>query len=226
MPAVIAHRGASGQRRENTLEAFATAIDLGADAVELDVRRTRDGALVVHHDAHLEDGRSIVACDAAELPAHVPSLAAALEACGQLRVNVEIKNARREPDFDPDDSVAAGVVALVSELGIAERILVSSFRLATIDAVRRLAPDLATGFLTIKAASWTVERTVERGHGAYHPWDGVLTHKVVDAARSAGLEVNVWTVDDPERMAKLAGWGVDGIVTNVADVARRVLEGL
>ena len=76
--------------RENTIEAFALAGRLGADAVELDVRRTRDGLLVIHHDPTLSDGRVIARTDAAELPAHVPHLGAALDACAGLWVNVEI----------------------------------------------------------------------------------------------------------------------------------------
>ncbi len=72
---VIAHRGASAAAAENTIEAFALAAELGADGVELDARRTADGQVVVHHDAHLPDGRVIVDLSAADLPAHVPTLA-------------------------------------------------------------------------------------------------------------------------------------------------------
>ncbi|MFM9131198.1 MAG: glycerophosphodiester phosphodiesterase, partial [Actinomycetota bacterium] len=67
-PQIIAHRGASRAETENTLAAFRTAGRMGADAVELDVRRTLDGAMAVHHDDHLADGRNIVDLDAAELP--------------------------------------------------------------------------------------------------------------------------------------------------------------
>ena len=77
--AVMAHRGVSRAERENTLEAFVTAGRMGADAVELDVRRTVDGALVVHHNPHLDDGRLIAALDRAALPEHVPGLADAMK---------------------------------------------------------------------------------------------------------------------------------------------------
>ena len=79
--AVIAHRGASAAAPENTLAAFDLARRMGADAVELDVRRTRDGVLVVHHNPGLADGRHIRDTDAADLPATVPDLGAALDAC-------------------------------------------------------------------------------------------------------------------------------------------------
>ena len=109
--AVIAHRGASRAAPENTVEAFLTAARMGADAVELDVRRTADGVLVVHHDPRLADTRVIVATPYRDLPAHVPTLAAALDACAGMWVNVEIKNDAEEPDFDPTDSIADDTIA-------------------------------------------------------------------------------------------------------------------
>ena len=70
-PQIIAHRGASKAEKENTLSAFRRAGDMGSDAVELDVRRTKDGAMAVHHDQHLADGRNIMDLDADGLPSHV-----------------------------------------------------------------------------------------------------------------------------------------------------------
>ena len=100
---VIAHRGASRRAPENTLAAFRLARELGADMVELDARHTLDRVVVVHHDAFLADGRAIVAQRAVSLPAHVPTLADALDACAGMHVNVEIKNSPGDPDHDPDD---------------------------------------------------------------------------------------------------------------------------
>ncbi|MGZ4763626.1 MAG: glycerophosphodiester phosphodiesterase, partial [Ilumatobacteraceae bacterium] len=78
MVEVLAHRGASRAAPENTVEAFRLAKAMGSDAVELDVRRTSDGVLVVHHDARLADGRAIITVAAAEMPVEVPQLHAAL----------------------------------------------------------------------------------------------------------------------------------------------------
>lgn len=226
MPTVIAHRGASVVERENTLAAFRAAVGLGADAVELDVRRAADGALVVHHDPRLADGRAIVGLRADELPSHVPSLADALLACGGLRVNVEIKNLPHEPDFDPRETVADTVVALVHDLGVAPQIIVSSFHLPTIDRVLSTSGgSLATAFLSPTATAADIDRAVRHRHGAYHPWHFALTASVVEAAHEAGLELNPWTVDDPARMGELISWGVDGLITNVPDIARRVVDG-
>src|SRR2546425_413652 len=108
---IIAHRGASAAYPENTVEAFRAAGELGATWVELDVRRTSDGRLAVHHDAHLPDGRAIVDVAADDLPPAVPSLAVALEACAPLGVNVEIKNSPNDVDFDPSAALVVLVVA-------------------------------------------------------------------------------------------------------------------
>lgn len=223
--AVIAHRGASIAHQENTIAAFAAAGPLGADWVELDVRRTADGALAVHHDAHLEDGRAIVEVRAADLPSHVPSLAEALRACEPLGVNVEIKNNPPDPDFDPAVSIAGPVVALAE--GCSQPIIVSSFHPPTLDRVLEVGPAVRTGQLTFDLGdpAGTIERAVAAGHVALHPFNRTVTPAVVERAHGAGLLVNVWTVDDPDRIRELAAMGVDGIVTNAPDVAARVLRG-
>jgi glycerophosphoryl diester phosphodiesterase len=230
---VIAHRGASGSRPENTLEAFRHARALGADWVELDVRRSADGALVVHHDAHLADGRAIVETRAADLPAAVPTLSAALDACAGMGVNVEIKNDPVEPDFDPAHDVAVAVAeATRAWLGpagpAAGRVIVSSFAMETVDRLRATAPDLPTGWLTfdLQDPVAVVERTSAHGHAAIHPYDAFVDRGLVDRAHAAGLAVYVWTVDDPGRMTDLVGMGVDGIITNHPDRARAVVDRL
>jgi len=225
MTTVIAHRGASRAAPENTLEAFRLARRQGADMVELDVRRTADGVLVVHHDAWLADGIPIVAVAAADLPPHIPGLADALAACEGMGVNLEIKNLPGEPDFDDGDAVALAVAAAVTDLGLADRILVSSFNLRTVDTVHVSAPELATAWLLVSVpdVAETVERTARHGHRALHPHDALVDAALVDACHRAGLAVNVWTVDDPERIRALAAMGVDGICTNVPDVALAAL---
>ncbi len=232
LPQVIAHRGASAVERENTLEAFALAGTLGADAVELDVRRTRDGLLVVHHDPALPDGRVIVDTAAAELPAHVPHLGAALDACSGMWVNVEIKNDPSEPDFDPSDTIADRTMDALLARGEPERWLISSFRLETVDRCRALADaaggtgaPVRTAWLTAVVPDDVVETLSGRGHVALHPWVRLLGRHVVEACHDAGIAVNTWTCDDPERMAELLDWGIDGICTNVPDVALAVRAG-
>lgn len=228
MVKVIAHRGASAAARENTVEAFHLARELGADWVELDARRSADGQLVVHHDAHLSDGRAVLDVERAALPDHVCDLAGALDACTGMNVNIEIKNWPGEVDFDPGESVAEAVVALVAERREQANVLVSCFHEPTIARVRQLDPAVATAWLFIdddRPPDALAEAMAAAGHRALHPWDGSVDERLVEAAHRHGLDVNVWTVDDPERMAALVAVGADGLCTNVPDVARRVVDG-
>ena len=189
--------------------------------VEFDVRRTRDGALVIHHDPIVAGVGVIIELDASALPTYIPTLVEALDACRGMEVNIEIKNDEREPDFDPDDLVATQVVELLGSRDDADAMLISSFRFPTIDAVRAANPDLRTAFLfsmpplsplRLKAM---ILRTASAGHVAIHPYHRGVTRWMVDQAHQAGLAVNVWTVDDPNRMRSLARIGVDALITNV-----------
>lgn len=205
MISVIAHRGASATRPENTIDAFLEAARQGADGVELDVRR----GLVVRHDPG-ESG---------------PSLAAALDACRGLLVHIEVKNLPHEPDFDPSEQVAADVVALLAARVGADRVTVSSFSLATVDAVRAGDPSVATGWLTLPGYDQlaAVRTAAEHGHAALHPRHESVTPALVEAAHDAGLAVVTWTVDEPDRLREVADMGVDAVITNTPDVALDVL---
>lgn len=227
MVRVIAHRGASAAAAENTIEAFRLARELGADWVELDARRTRDDVVIVHHDAELSDGRTIVELDAVELPPSVCGLEAALEACEPMSVNIEIKNWPLDPDFDETERVAQQVAQLVDRLDLRTRVLVSCFHYPTLQRIKTLDPAIPTAFLhTLIDKSWLelAAEVAQDGHQALHPWDGFVDEPYMSAARENNLEVNVWTVDDPLRMAELIRLGVDGICTNVPDVARKVVS--
>jgi glycerophosphoryl diester phosphodiesterase len=224
-PLVIAHRGASKAQPENTIAAFATARELGADWVELDVRRTADGSLIVHHDAALADGRVIVELAAAALPPHVPALTDALDACAGVGVNIEIKNSRDDPDFDVDRRVAGSVSELLASRDANPPVLISSFDWKTIERVRAIGAGIETAWLvhTPSDLPGAVARCGAGGHEAFHPWAPTVDESLVAACHDLGLRVNTWTVDDPEWMRRLAEMGVDGIVTNVPDVARLAL---
>jgi glycerophosphoryl diester phosphodiesterase len=216
---VIAHRGAPRQARENTVESFRAALAAGAGAIELDVRRTADAALVVHHDPALGDGRPLVTCRRDELPAHIPTLDVALDACAGAIVNVEIKNLPGEADFDPADAVADAVTAsLGGRREPPETWLVSSFRRETIDRCRAVDRRLPTAWLTIGAvADDDVAWAVGAGHAAIHPWEPTVDRAMIERCHAAGLRVNTWTCNDVGRAAELASWGIDGICTDVPD---------
>ncbi len=225
--AVIAHRGASKTHRENTVEAFREAVRLGADWVELDVRRTNDGQLAVHHDPTLPDGRHIVDLSAVELPDSVPDLAGALAACAGAKVNIEIKNDADEPDFDEQRTLVEPVLMVALEAMQPNELLISSFDRATVNKVRDLSSpvDSALLFWQKTDVAGVVDEAVAARHRAINAFDPCVTAELVQEAHAAGLEVNVWTVDDPDRMAELKGFGVDGIVTNDPETGRRVIDG-
>lgn len=222
---VIAHRGASKAEPENTLAAFRRAGTMGAHAVELDVRRTSDGVLVIHHNPHLHDFRLVAATAHADLPPSVPTLGEALDACEGMWVNVEIKNDPNEPDFDPTESIADETIAHLVARGEDHRWVISCFRIETVDRCHELAPQIRTAWLCDQPGPGVAAEMVAKGHSAVHPWVRHLTRDVIDACHAAGVQVNTWTCDDPDRMAELLEWGIDGICTNVPDVALRVLAG-
>jgi glycerophosphoryl diester phosphodiesterase len=245
-PLVLAHRGACRRAPENTIEAFRIAGELGADGVELDVRRTRDGVLVVSHDPVVEGFGLLVEHPFEALRAavpRVPSLEEAFAALDGLIVNVEIKCFPTEPDADPERVVVRGVVALLDELArhersvhersvherlVHERVIVSSFELDAIDAVRALDTRIVTGWLTYGLApAESLPIAGSRGHAWLNPdRAAMLGSAAVDAVRAAadlGVRIDVWTVDDPDEIRALAGAGVDAIITNLPDVAMAAL---
>ena len=224
MALVVAHRGASALHPPgNTLAAFAAATALGADWVELDVHALADGSLVVHHDPTLPDGRPLGDLRLEDLPDWVPTLSDAITSCGQLGVNVEIKG---DGPLHLRPALIADTVALLRSVGDPDRFLITSFEWEIIEAVRALAPELLTGFLTMDLALTDdlLDRVARAGHDAINPWDPVVSGTFVDAAHARGLAVNVWTVDEPDRIADLLAMGVDGIITNLPDRCRQLIS--
>jgi glycerophosphoryl diester phosphodiesterase len=222
---VIAHRGASADHRENTLEAFGGALEQGADWVELDVRLSEDGHLVVHHDASYADGRAVARTGADDRPEYVPLLPDALAACVGMGVNIEIKNSPGDlgDGVEQDMSIARLVTGLLRERPPgADPVLVTSFDEATLMNLRSLVP---TGLLAWDLGSdpGAVERAAAAGDVAVHPWDAIVDAHLVQRCRALGLVVNTWTVDDPARIVELVALGVDGIITNTPGRARDLL---
>ena len=166
----------------------------------------------------------------ADLHPSIPTLAQALDACAPLAlVNIEIKNWPDDRDFDPTEALAEQVVALLDERGerASGRYLISCFHLPTIDRVRALAPELATAWLLgiVEDPARLIDKAVERGHGAVHPHHIFVDERFMKAAKAAGAKVNTWTCNDKDRIKELEKLGVDGVVTDVPDVARAALAG-
>lgn len=245
-PLVFAHRGASAFAPENTFAAFALAATLGAQMIEVDVRLTRDRHLLVCHDGdvarttngagaiHELDLEAIQRLDAGyrftsdgsrTFPfrgagCQIPTLGAALEAIPEtIEVNVEIKAS--DAASNEADVVSALLAFLASRRHLANRLLISSFSRAAIERVIQARPEIRTGYLFTPDVSLeaALRYVVDAGHKALHPHESMVRDpSLVEVVHSAGVAVNVWTVDDPARMRELIRDGVDGIITNRPDL--------
>lgn len=225
-PLIYAHRGASADHQENTLAAFAGALDQLADWVELDVHLTADSQLAIVHDPCYSDGRIVSSVTAADRPPTVPLLEEALDACDGMGVNIEIKVP--EPGSDSAAQVAELVVSQVvdrRERGVDQSVCISCFDEETLVLVRALDEAVSTAQLVfdLSADPDLVERAAEGGAVGINPWDPFVDAELMERCRALGLEVTPWTVDSRERIIELAALGVDGIITNTPGLARGYL---
>ena len=222
-PELIGHRGAPRERPENTLTSFLRALDLGADAVELDVHATRDGVVVVHHDfvpraesrvAALR-GKPIADLSAADLETFqvsgepIPTLSAVLEAVGtRATVYVEIKGR----------DIERAVIATIASVSSAERVAIHSFDHRAVVRARAMRPGLPSGILSV---SYLVDpQGALRAANARDYWQeaSMIDESLVDAVHNARGRVIAWTVNDPDHARRLASMGVDGICTDVLQI--------
>jgi glycerophosphoryl diester phosphodiesterase len=202
--------------RENTVEAFLAAKSAGADGVELDVRRTVDGALVVHHDPNCA-GQVICETRQRDLPSFVPTLEAVLDACHGMLVNVEIKNSksRTEPNYDETGDFARQVVRCLGENSWGERAMISCFDQATCAHVRSFDDRLAVGWAISKGdLKSAMTQAHVLGFTAVHPRFKMLDASSMDLARELKLEVNTWTVNRANDLRSVVALGVTGIITD------------
>lgn len=230
-PLVIAHRGASAHRPENTLPAFEMAVAQRADMIETDLHRTRDGAIVITHDEDLSGlgGRGEIAgATLAEIRALdagggelVPTLDEILDRFGpRIAFNLELKRAT-DADYD---GLEAQALDAVKARGLLGRTLWSSFYDTVLARLRALAPDARVGLLiSSRYPIRILERARELGAEAIHPEASVVSEALVDDAHAAGLGVYVFTVDDPDEMQRLLALGVDGLFTNHPDRMRALV---
>lgn len=235
-PIPFAHRGGAADGLENTALQFRRAIEAGYRYLETDVHATADGKLVAFHDDTLDrvtDGAGRIA----ELPwarvrharvagkEPVPLFEELLEAFPEARWNVDVK---AEPALQP-------LLDLVERTGSWGRICVGSFSEARVMRAQRLAgPRLATsygtrGVLNLRLRSWGVPAALRRSAVAAQVPEAqsgiqVVDHRFVRTAHARGLQVHVWTVNDPDRMHRLLDLGVDGIMTDHIDTLRKVME--
>jgi glycerophosphoryl diester phosphodiesterase len=232
-PLIIAHRGASAAAPENTRPAFELACSQGAAMIEIDVRCSADGVLVVFHDdaIRLRDGceRPVSSCRLTDLQAvdisgeRVPTLAEVCDLARRrgVRLNLDIKQR----------GIMAEVVAMLRDYDLSHEVIISAFDAAPLYAVQHIAPEIARGYLmgtrsyhplTRAREVWPFLHLRRVGAVAWHPSHELpLLRYLLPLVRRAGYAVNVWTVDDPQRMHKLVALGATGIITNNPVLARQ-----
>jgi glycerophosphoryl diester phosphodiesterase len=221
---VFAHRGLHITERENTIGAFEAAISLGVDGVELDVRRTNDGVLVVHHDPTSE-GRAIAENPRSALPDYVPTLEEALESLKGVTVNVEIKNGRGAGEhYDESGDLARQVLGTIDELGWSDQVSISCFDLVTCALVRSLNRDLRVAWLLWDVAIGdALTQAHVLGFNAVNPHFSTVSADVVERAAQLALDVNVWTVNAEADLEKMTALDVACIITDDPALARTVV---
>lgn len=223
-PLVIAHRGASAYEVENSLAAFRAAGPAGADAVELDVHSTADGALVVLHNETIDGTHHIAHCGRAQVRAHrlangesVPMLDEALAALGSaVGVYVEIKTLA--PPFD--EALLAALESGPNPAGYA----VHSFDHRIVRRLGEKRPALARGVLSSSYLLRPLAALEDTGATVLWQERSLVDRALVETVHGAGAQVIVWTVDRPEEMRRFLAMGVDGIVTNFPDIGRRTVD--
>jgi len=230
---VTAHRGASLEAPENSLAAFRAAIDAGATYVELDVQRTRDGVIVVAHDADFMrsagDGRRVADLTAAEIAAidigrkrgerwvgeRAPTLEQAIDlARGRIRLNVELKY------NVPDPGLAPAVVDLLRRKDFLDQAVITSLDYAALKQVENIDPAIVTGHI-VTAAVGNVLRT-EADFLSLNT--ARATGRLVREAHRLGKEIHVWTVNTPDAMLRMVERGVDNVITDDPEQLVRLMR--
>lgn len=221
-PLIIAHRGFSGRYVENTLASVRAALQLGVDLVEIDVQETHDGELIVFHDYRLRRicgargrVRDKTLAEIRRLNPQVPTLRQVLCACrGKARVLIEIKRA------DPRK-----VAALIAGLRMEHEVIVFSLSIPRMKAFAEAAPGVTSFGLIAHHLPLAIARlkSMASVEGLGLSRRLVTSPRVVRRVHRRGWKLFVWTVNREREMRKLAGWGVDGLITNHPDRAKSCL---
>jgi glycerophosphoryl diester phosphodiesterase len=217
----IGHRGAAGLEPENTLRSFTRATVEGADAVELDLRLTRDDRLVVLHDATVDrttDGSGSAAEMTLEeikrldagLGERVPTFEEVLEVT-DLPIYAELKVVE----------AAGPLAACIRERGLAGRVTPISFRSEALHRIKQPLPDLAVG-LVVSGTLSDPTGALRVGAALVSTEAAYLNAAFVESCRQADLRVTAWTVNEPEEMQRMIQMKLDGIVTDRPDLLARL----
>ena len=240
-PIIFAHRGASAHAPENTLAAFELAMAQNADAIELDVKLSADGQVVVIHDATVDrttggHGRvkDISLAELRSLGAgsffsekfrdeKVPTLEEVFEAIGKRTfINVELTNYNT-----PRDHLVETVCILVKKFGLQKRVLFSSFFSSNLSKARAYLPEVPSGLLSLRGFLGAWARSFGFAFGRYqalHPDLKDTSPQQIQRVHRLKRRVHVWTVNAADDMRRLFGWNVDAIFTDDPQLAVRVRD--
>ena len=234
-PIAFAHRGGAGDWPENSIEAFANAVELGYRYVETDAHVTSDGVVIAFHDDHLDRVTDRIGL-ISELPwsevsqaridgiAPIPLLEELLLTWPNLRVNIDPKH----------DEVVEPLADLLQRTRTLDRVCLGSFSDRRLEHFRaQFGNEICTsmgpkGVARIRASSFGIGRKVPEGNCLQVPTHAgkvpLVDRRFLRRAHRAGLPVHVWTIDDEDEMNRLLDLGVDGIMTDLPAVLRGVLE--
>jgi glycerophosphoryl diester phosphodiesterase len=226
-PLVIAHRGSSGARPENTIAAFEHAVEEAADMIETDLHLSRDTVVVIHHDPELErlgeegEIRDRTAAELALMDAapggtiseKMPTLLDILDGFGdRIQFNLELKVGTNDVAYEGLEDI---VVSAVEERGLMSRILFSSFYDPVLARLRdRSAAARIALLISPRANVAILDRAARVAAEAINPDIRLVTEDLVQQAHRAGHRVYPYTANDSNEMARLLDCGVDGIITN------------
>ena len=231
-PLVIAHRGASGQRPENTLPAYELAVEQRADMIEIDLHSTSDGVIVITHDEDLDGlgGQGEIAAHTAEqiraLDAgdgeRVPTLDEVLDGFGhRVPFNLELKRSKE----GPYPGLEAAALEALHSRNLLPSMLFSSFFDPVLQELRTQSTHARIGFLVSpRFPQKSIERAKAVGAEALHPEVRLVDADLVKAAHDEGMAVYSYTVDDVDVMKRLIDLGVDGLFTNYPDRMRALVD--
>jgi glycerophosphoryl diester phosphodiesterase len=215
----IGHRGARAYEPENTLSSFKKAVEMGVDAVELDVRKTKDRQLVVIHDADVKkttDGKGLVSeltlkeikDFSAEKGEKIPTLKEALDFLDKkAKILIELK----------ETNVEKQVLAVVRENGLQKNVIIVSFMEEALGKVRKLDKEVETGLIYVKHKN-PIKAALDLEASYLLPLYRFTHTANVKKAHENGLKVIVWTINKPEEVIEYVKKGVDGIASDKPDI--------
>jgi len=219
----IAHRGASRDAPENTLEAFELAVEQGAQMIETDLHLTADAQVALYHDDDI-DGTPVGDLSLAALRERLPGAPTLLELLdgfgGRIALNLEFKR----PQANAYPGLEAIALREIESRGLLEQTLFSCFYDGVLATLRGLSNEARIGLLVSPRAPVAIEQRANViAAEAIHPERGLATRELIESAHHRGFQVNVYTVDDPDEQRALVALGVDGIFTNIPAQLRDIL---